>query len=249
MIKYDEIYQLQDSLNHSFRWSIKDKKINTGLILRWEEIPKEVVIVKHYMGRSKPKDCIWTSDIYSFIVNERIIKLFQENNITWWKTYDVSIYSKKWELLPGKFFGLIITGRCWARNYSRSTVTLVEYPWGVFPELKWVGFEDDYWDWSDLFMHKESNSGNKMMHKFCTSKVITILEKEKVKNIRYRLIVDSTHSIDYDTPLTQTQKDELISLGYKEVTEQKEPKISDFISYELTPEDKKEIEELQSKKN
>ncbi|WP_214114707.1 hypothetical protein [Aequorivita echinoideorum] len=208
MLNYDKIYKIGESFsNKPFRGVIENYDLAEPEISRGEKEVSEIVPVKHSMGGKSLYDIIWTTNAYPLIVSERIIELFKSNGITGWKTYNVKIYSKKNELIDQKFFGLIITGRCGHRDFSKSSIVLDKIGIYTEPHIKGFYFEKDYWDGSDLFMDNPDENGNTTVFRFCSQKVVDLFKKEKIKNINFTNLNEPTLAIElYKVTLTDNQQ-------------------------------------------
>ena len=214
MLNYDKIFLMGEShSNRPFRGVIENFDFAEPEISRGEKNLTEIVPVKHSMGGKTLYDLIWTTNAFPLIVSERIIELFKSNSITGWKTYDVTIHSKKDELIDHKYYGLIITGRCGYRDYSTSSIVMDTIGITTEPHSKGYYFKHDFWDGSDLFMCNPDEKGQTSMFRFCTEKVVELLKKEKIKNISFEKITDFTMSISlYNIKLTEKQKMEMEKL-------------------------------------
>ncbi|MCF7568940.1 hypothetical protein L3X37_11285 [Sabulilitoribacter arenilitoris] len=214
MLDYNKTYKIGETFsNRPFRGVIENYDLAEPEISRGEKLIIETVSVKHSMGGKTLYDIIWTTNAFPLIISERIVELFNSNGITGWKTYDVEIRSKKNDLIDQKYFGLIITGRCGYRDYAKSSIILDEIGVNIKPHVKGFYFKDDYWDGSDLFMSNPEENGNSTMFRFCTDKVVNLFKKEKIKNIEFENLNESTLAIElYNVPLTDKQKSEMENL-------------------------------------
>lgn len=208
MLNYDKIYKIGDPVsNRPFRGEIDDFDLAKPEISRGENKVNEKVPVKHSMGGKTLYDVIWTTNAFPMIVSERVIELFKTNGITGWKTYNVEIYSKKNEFIDQKYYGLIITGRCGYRDFSKNSIVMDKIGIMTEPHSKGIYFKDDDWDGSDLFMCKPDENGKSTMFRFCTQKVADLIKKEKIKNLSLEKVNDFTMSISlYNIELTEKQK-------------------------------------------
>ena len=214
MLNYDKTYKIRETFsNRPFRGVIENYDLAEPEISRGEKLINETVPVKHSMGGKTLYDIIWTTNAFPLIVSERIIELFKSNGITGWKTYNVEIRSKKNDLVDQKYFGLIITGRCGYRDYTKSSIILDKIGINIKPHIKGFYFKNDYWDGSDLFMSNPEQNRNSTMSRFCTDKVVNLFKKEKIKNIEFEALNESTLAIElYNVPLTDKQKAEMENL-------------------------------------
>lgn len=191
MLNYNKLYSFYDPIgNRPYRGEINDYELAEGEISRGEKPIQNTVDVYHAMGESNPKDIIWTTNTYPLIVNERIIRILNENDITGWEKYDVRIHNKREELIKGKYYGLIITGRCGFIDYSQGYLMTKKVGFTDSEHIKAPKFKDDFWDGSDLFMRKPNPEGNITMHRYCTKKVADIFRQEKIKNIKFEKTVE-----------------------------------------------------------
>ncbi len=214
MLNYDKTFIIRETFsNRPFRGVIENYDLADPEISSGEKKLSEIVSVKHSMGGKTLYDIIWTTNAFPLIVSERVINLFKSNGITGWKTYNVEIYSKKNEFIDQKYFGLIITGRCGYRDYSKNSIIIDKIGIKIEPHSKGFYFKDDYWDSSDLFMCKPDENGESTMFRFCTQKVADLIKKEKIKNLSLEKVTDLSMSISlYNIPLTEEQKLELEKL-------------------------------------
>ncbi|MFC5194086.1 hypothetical protein ACFPH8_01970 [Bizionia hallyeonensis] len=214
MLNYNKIFLIRESYsNRPFRGVIENFDLAEPKISRGEKHITETVTVKHIMGGQTLYDIIWTTNAFPLIVSERVIRLFKSNGITGWKTYNVEIRSKKNELIDQNFFGLIITGRCGHRDYSKSSIVLSKIGVYTKPHIKGFYFNDDSCDDSDLFMSNPDDEGHSTMHRFCSQNVVNLFQKEKIKNINFENLNESTLAIElHQIPLTDKQKSEMEKL-------------------------------------
>ncbi|WP_128759330.1 hypothetical protein [Leeuwenhoekiella marinoflava] len=211
MLIYDNIFQIREIFsNRPFRGVIEKYDLAEPEISRGERQITETVTVKHKMGGKTLYDIIWTTNAYPVIVSEKVIELFKSNRITGWETYNVEIRSKKNELIDQKFFGLIITGRCGHRDYSKSSIVLDKIGIKTKPHIKGFFFDKDFWSGTDLFMCKPDEKGNLNMNIFCTKKVVDLFKKNKIKNIDFKNLKEITLAIElFKVPLTDQQQNEM----------------------------------------
>lgn len=214
MLNYDKIFLIRETFsNRPFRGVIENYDLAESKISRGEKSITETVTVKHSMGGTTLYDIIWTTNAFPLIVSERVIELFKSNGITGWKTYKVEVRSKKNELIDQKFFGLIITGRCGHRDYSKSSIVLDKIGIYTKPHIKGFYFDKDYCDDSDLFMSNPDEKGNSTMFRFCTQKVVDLFKKEKINNIDFKNLNEPTLAIElHKVPLTDKQESEMEKL-------------------------------------
>ena len=148
------------------------------------------LVIQHAMGGGQPKDVIWTSAYYPFIVSERVINILRMKEFTGWTTYPVEVYSKSGELVEG-YYGFGIHGRCGPIDYSKSVKVMREVPGGIFPRYKGYFFDPASWDGSDLFMPSDVT-----LFKFAVSSVKEAFVEASVSNILFR----RADEVEYDRP-------------------------------------------------
>lgn len=113
------------------------------------------------------------------VASERVIRLFEEHDITGYDTYDVEVSGGKVEL--PRYYGLIATGRgghilpkesgakfSGERDPAARTIMA----------LKCIVFDENQWDGSDIFYLDEDRGGGIIV----TEKVRDLFKKEKVRN-------------------------------------------------------------------
>ena len=115
----------------------------------------------------------------------RIKDVLEENAFTGWKTFAVKLLDKNGSEIQD-YFGLSITGRCGEIDYSKAEIIekrlVPNGPLGKYYKGLSIGL--DKWDGSDFFL-PANNYGT-----IVRSKVVDILKKNKITNLRFENIAD-----------------------------------------------------------
>ena len=101
------------------------------------------------IGGRAPGDIVWT-DRSLLIVSDRVVEVLNDNKLTGWSTYPVTLTNRDDEILNG-YCGLAITGRCGEIDNSRCQIVPKQYPAGEFPVYRGIYFDESTWDGSDIF--------------------------------------------------------------------------------------------------
>lgn len=127
-----------------------------------ETIPVKPFEVEITEG-SRLYDVVGFQDVSNFAISEKLHNLLQDNSITGWKAYEVSIRE-----VDKVYYGLQITGRCGKLDQPKEE--------GFYTGMK---FNYNTWDKSDIFVPEGT------LLTFCTSKVRDLLIKNKITNIAF----------------------------------------------------------------
>ncbi|HNU34809.1 MAG TPA: hypothetical protein PKN75_14570 [Bacteroidia bacterium] len=127
---------------------------------RGEFIPPSIFEMRISEGKNL-YDIIGFQDISNFAISEKVYNLLISNNITGWRSFDVSIKG-----VNEKYFGFQVIGR--------SGRLILPKTKGFYTGYK---FDQNTWDNSDFF----SPEGTALL--FCTQKVRDILQENGVTNI------------------------------------------------------------------
>ena len=176
---FDNLYYLSDPVsNYYFR---ADLELNEDAfqVTRREVSPTGPVVARWGMGRKEPSDIVWTTHAIPIVISERVVDLLRQHEFVGWSTYDVELYSKTGDLIPG-YFGLSVSGRCGPIDNSRSIEFEEQMPARMATRWRGLFFEENAWDGSDLFM-PEGNGG----WKFVTEEVREVFKKAKIKNVTF----------------------------------------------------------------
>jgi hypothetical protein len=142
------------------------------------------VIFKQVYGK-RLDDIIRTGHAVLFLISDKMKTVLEENTLTGWKTFAVKVMDKKSQEIQG-YHGLSIMGRCGKIDYSKSEIIekrlVPNGPLGKYYKGLHVGL--DRWDGSDFFLPEE------YFGIIITSRVATVLKKNKLTNIRLENLVE-----------------------------------------------------------
>jgi hypothetical protein len=162
-----------------------EEKIDPYKLSRGENVPDKPILFRHYMGRKTPLDVIGTS-YGTLIFSSEILSLLENQNITGWTTYPVTVYGAEGEVYKD-YAGFSVIGRCGPIKKELSTKQTMppRVPWAK-PYEAYIGyyFDLDTWDGSDIFVPEGTYS-------FLTiEKVKNLFVKHKFKNIYFDSITE-----------------------------------------------------------
>ncbi|KRE70878.1 hypothetical protein [Paenibacillus sp. Soil750] len=192
---YTKFYVLRDTpATRPFRGDFVNQD-DWFSILRGEQMPKEMVVVKHTEGTRIPSQIIYTSPASPLLFHEKLIDKFVKEGISGWELFEVDVLGKSDEIYNG-YFGLSIKGRCSSIDYASSLIVYREFPGGSFPYFQGRYFKDNYWDGSDFFMENADEFGATGFQ-YCSERVKRILDELKVKSIKLEKLTE--FEIDVNT--------------------------------------------------
>lgn len=169
-------------------------------LTRGEVRPSAPVSVTWGMGGQRPADFVWTTSLSPLLMHARVHEMLRNERFTGWTTYPVNLTGKNGTPYPD-YVGLAITGRCAAKDLSRSDVVVRQYPGGWYPELQGHYFNEASWTGDDLFMESPAESGSLTAFMFVTERVVQAAWKAKLTNVSLTRLVDVSVPVDtYDTP-------------------------------------------------
>jgi len=133
-------------------------------------------------------DILWSTYPPIVCISQRLVDILKNNNFTGWTTYQVKVFDKQGNSLPG-YYGLSITSSVGRRDFSLSQIVLKPISSHGKPTEVHRGlyFKKERWDGSDIFRIEDS-------HKIMTKKVKEVLVREKIRNILL------TPLAEYETP-------------------------------------------------
>jgi hypothetical protein len=181
---FNKFYELSDPLtSRPLRISIRKYSdwVNSSIArsLRKGQISLEQPIkLGAYMGR-QITDFLWSDLVNIVCISMKVVKIFQDNNVTGWASYPVEVFDRKSELLPN-YYGFSVIGKECRRDRSRSQIiTKQAVPGGQpFDVYKGLYFYEEDWDGSDIFF--VGNYGGIVV----TEKVKRLFNKEKITNVK-----------------------------------------------------------------
>ena len=127
------------------------------------------------------RDVLDNRDTMSYLISDRMRDLLVDNNITGWKCYEIEMYDKKGNIVPG-YNGFSVTGICndmLKINYDN----IIEDKKRGFL-AKGASFDISKWDGSDIF----KVGGWRII----TKKVYELFKKHKITAIEMTRLTDYT---------------------------------------------------------
>lgn len=132
---------------------------------------------------SQYHDILDTGHANLYLVSNRLKETLEENEITGWKTFPISLKDRNNREIEG-YSGFSVVGRCGFLDFDKSTVIekkLVKD--GVVGKYyKGLYFELEEWDGSDIFVPKGTR------YFFTNKKTMNILKKAKISNLKFQYI-------------------------------------------------------------
>ncbi|WP_416438984.1 imm11 family protein [Phnomibacter sp. MR] len=125
-------------------------------------------------------DFLNTSWVGLYLISNRIREILLENEISGWSSYNIELYDKKGEIVPG-YWGFAVHGRVGKIAYSEDTIIgkrlIPDGPLCSFYVGKF--FNLNSWDSSEIFLSANSRAI------FCTSKVVNLLIASKCTHVYF----------------------------------------------------------------
>ena len=127
------------------------------------------------------RDVLDNRDTMAYLISDRMKDLLIDNNITGWKCYDIEMYDKKGNIVPG-YNGFSVTGKC-------DDMLKVDYDNIVEDKrrgflAKGASFDINKWDGSDIF-----RVGG---WRIITKRVYELFKKHKITAIEMTRLTDYT---------------------------------------------------------
>jgi hypothetical protein len=188
---FDRLFALHDPLaSRPFRGRFEHH--NTGFELsRGEEDVRRPILVRWDMGGAVPMDVVWTTSVHPLIVSSRLVDLLEENRITGWSRYPVTVLDREGDEAD-TYYGLVVTGRCGVIDLTRSEIELRQMPGGFFPEFRGHYFDPESWDGSDFCVPFHDRKDSASTQRIVTERVIQLLKRHRVRNIRAVRLTEAT---------------------------------------------------------
>ena len=134
------------------------------------------VVFKQERGK-KLVDILGTGWPNLYLISDRMKDVLEENKLTGWKTFPITVYDKKKNEILG-YHGLSVTGRCGPIDGTKAKIIdkqlIVNGP--ILKAYKGLYVGLDKWDSSDFFIPEGSRCF------VITEKTAKILKDKKIKN-------------------------------------------------------------------
>jgi hypothetical protein len=178
---FERLYFVEDRFTPgALRVEAQREIVDPARLFWGEERPASPVRFTHAMG-GKPRDLIWTTHGFPFLVSDRTIAVLHDNHFTGWTTYPVEVSGKGGERIEG-YHGFAVTGRVGEVDLTRRVrirKPLQERPFGGFAVWRGVYFTPSTWDGSDVFVM----AGGVLA--IITEPVKRVLERAKISNVSF----------------------------------------------------------------
>jgi hypothetical protein len=183
-LKFKDFYELADPITKrplrltTRRYSDWISRDYTWELFRGKASPEQPIKLGTKMGW-QPADFLWSGFVFIVCISSKVVRILNENRVSGWNTYQVDVYGRKGEPLPG-YYGLAVTGNECRRDRSRSQIiTKQAVPGGKpFEVYKGLYFYEEDWDGSDIFIVR-SYGGT-----IVTEKVKNIFKQAKITNVK-----------------------------------------------------------------
>jgi len=186
---FNSVFWLGEPLtSQHFRATLEIDADPTALT-RNEIQPPGAIESRWVMGRRLPADLIWTDDATPLLLSARVVSLFRQHELTGWSTYEIDLFGKNGEPIPG-YHGLSVTGRCGPIDNSMSKKVPKQFPAKVSTVWQGLYFDPSTWDGSSIFM-PEGGWGYILI----TEAVKRALETAKVKNVAFTCLEEVERSM------------------------------------------------------
>ena len=155
---------------------------------KYNEINFPIVFKQKY--GTKLLDILGTGWPSLYLISDRMKTILEENQITGWKTFPIKLYDKKNNEILG-YQGFSITGRCGESDHTKAEIMdRQRVPMGpIYKVYKGLYIGLDKWDRSDFFIPDES------LRLIITKKAVSVLEKNKITNMRLENLSDVEVSV------------------------------------------------------
>jgi hypothetical protein len=185
---FDEVYIVTELSYLVFRADIDDVDISTLIALNQGKDATVRSLRAHYvMGRSKPADIVFTTQVFPLLFNERVRDLLISEGVSGWGSIPCTLHGKHGE--EWQYNYLTVAGRCGEIDNSKSTKYFEQKPGGRFPAWKGLFFDEATWDGSDVFQPRGS------ANLFVVDRVRTLLERAKVKHVKFEALDEYKRTI------------------------------------------------------
>lgn len=127
------------------------------------------------------RDVLDNRDTMAYLISDRMKDLLIDNNITGWKCYDIEMYDKKGNIVPG-YNGFSVTGKCYDMVKVDYDNIVEDKRRGFL--AKGASFDINKWDGSDIF-----RVGG---WRIITKRVYELFKKHKITAIEMTRLTDYT---------------------------------------------------------
>lgn len=200
--EYAELYRLSDPLG-SRPLRLSDENFSDWLTSEqaWALFRGQLRLTKPlrlgaYMG-GHPSDFLWAGLSHVVCVSHRVAESLIENAVTGWSTYEVEVFGREGETLPG-YFGFSVIGPECRVDRSRSQIVTKPPPapgGKSYQVYRGLYLDESQWDGSDFFLVRRSI--------VITEKVYRLFRRAKVSNV---LLMPLTE-VEIDVLLDQFDKE------------------------------------------
>ena len=132
------------------------------------------------------RDVLDNRDTMAYLISDRMKDLLIDNNITGWKCYDIEMYDKKGNIVPG-YNGFSVTGKCYDMVKVDYDNIVEDKRRGFL--AKGASFDINKWDGSDIF-----RVGG---WRIITKRVYELFKKHKITAIEMTRLTDYTSWLGY----------------------------------------------------
>jgi hypothetical protein len=186
---FDKLYLLEAPYHDNYmRGETED---NTWALTLGKKKPPARLTVRRQMGGACPADFVWNCWGSPF-VSQRVIDVLKASGCTGWKCFPVRMLNKA-ERLAGRYYGLVITGRCGPDDPEMSEIK-ADSP-RTYPRLIGLYFHPETYDGSDLFLHRADAHGGQAGYMSASKKLVEAFEQADVKNVRLELLAKYDQSL------------------------------------------------------
>jgi hypothetical protein len=182
---FDRLYFVEDPCTRG-ALVVDSERIEYPPRLFWgEEQPATPLHFTHAMG-GKPRDVIWTTYGFLYLVSQRVITVLGENRFTGWTTFPAEVCGKGNERIEG-YHGFAVTGRAGEEDLTRRVKVRLPADRGPNSGLEaWLGvyFDPASWDGSDVFILAGG------LRAIIAEPVKAALERARIRNLLYTRLTE-----------------------------------------------------------
>lgn len=203
--EYAELYRLSDPLG-SRPLRLSDENFSDWLTSEqaWALFRGQLRLTKPlrlgaYMG-GHPSDFLWAGLSHVVCVSHRVVESLIEDAVTGWSIYNVEVFGRKGEPLPGHHGFSVIGPEC-PLDRSRSQIVTKPPPapgGKSYQVYRGLYLDESQWDGSDFFVVRPFGGI------VVTEKVYRLFKRAKVTNVRLTPLTE----VELDVMLDQFEKSE-----------------------------------------